>query len=182
MKSKKIIWTAGFACLLVLAFAVPETLKAGVKDNYDPKRMDGIWVSPGAYVTCSSTDNSSARRFTCTSHSFSSTMGFFGPMVYTGFFTGPDTYRMTAIGYFKSEGQELGLVVIKKYAGRLLECGLLDHYAYAMLYLDADDNCLPSSGDILLTPDYPNLVHEQASRLDAIFPEDIPFPEYPSEP
>ena len=83
---------------------------------------------------------------------------------------------------FKSEGQELGLVVIKKYAGRLLECGLLDHYAYAMLYLDADDNCLPSSGDILLTPDYPNLVHEQASRLDAIFPEDIPFPEYPSEP
>jgi hypothetical protein len=181
MKSKDIIKTVGFVCLLVLAFSISKTLMAGDKDSYDLKRMDGIWVAPGAYITCSSADNSSARWFTCTSHSFSSVLGMFGPMVYQGFFTGPDTYRMTSIGYFKFEGQELGLVVVKRYAGRLLDDNTLDHYAYAMLYADADDNCLPSSGDILLTAD-PNLVHEQASRLEAIFPENIPFPDYPPEP
>jgi hypothetical protein len=176
MKGKRIIALLSFVFMLALALSTPQTLAAGERDS-NFKGHDGTWLvtndagTNASYVTCSPTNDSSSRSYSCVADLFAN--GLHMTMFFDGFFTGHSTYRERGIGYFENSGYHF--IVVATVAGRTLDDNTDSAYMQSNVYMDMNGDGVPSDWELVV----PGVAeHITVRRMISVFPN-IPFPNYP---
>ena len=180
MKSNKIIALISLACLLALASGIPSATAAEQAAN-NAKSIEGTWFGKidaisGAF-TCAPTKDASGHSFSCIA---TIDFSFWGKVTnlrfhLDGYFTGPNTFRVSGISLVGEYGYSENSLLILKGSGRILNDNKVTLSIAADLYADEDDDGI---FEIRKTQLDPGTIELQ--RMISVLPPSLDFPEYPS--